>query len=192
MSLLERALAFALEKHAGALRKLDNAPYILHPMETALIASTMTSDAEVLAAAALHDTVEDTDATTEEIERSFGRRVAALVLSETENKRPDVPKAESWLVRKEESLAELGRTDDIGVKMLWLSDKLSNMRCIARAWRTQGDAVFMNFNQKEPAMHAWYYRSIRSLLSDLREHDAWKELDALITEVFGKDDPDEV
>lgn len=187
MSLFEKALAFALEKHCGAVRKLDSAPYILHPIEVALIVSTMTSDEEVLAAALLHDTVEDTTATQDEISALFGERTAALVASETENKRPDVPKAESWRIRKEESLEELKNAADIGVKYIWLGDKLSNLRGIHRAFLRCGAEVFNNFNQRDPKQHAWYYCSIREQLAELSGYDAWKEFSALIDDIFGKD-----
>lgn len=184
MSLFEEALAFALQKHAGALRKLDDTPYILHPVEVALIVSTMTSDETVLAAAVLHDTVEDTDATIGEIEQRFGARVASLVASETENKRPGAANSETWRIRKEESLNELARADR-DVKLIWLGDKLSNLRAINRSRLKMGDAVFSHFNQKDPAAHRWYYSSIRTLLSELDGYDAWKEYSALLDTIFG-------
>lgn len=184
MSILEEAIVFAAQKHNGMKRKLDGMPYILHPIEAALIASTMTQDEEVLAAAVLHDVVEDTDAESEEIENLFGSRVAALVASETEDKRPELPKAVSWLIRKRESLRELENTEDIGVKILWLSDKLSNMRALFRARQQLGSAVWERFNQKDPAMHAAYYRRIALLIKELSAYDAWKEYDALVETVF--------
>lgn len=192
MDLFEKALAFAVEKHSGAKRKVDSAPYILHPIEVALIVSSMTYDQEVLAAAVLHDTVEDTDTTIAQIEALFGARTAALVASETEDKRPNLPRAESWRIRKEESLEVLRNAADIGVKYIWLGDKLSNLRGIRRAYLKQGDEFFNCFNQKDPAQHAWYYRSIRELLVELCEFEAWKEFSALIDEVFGKDGCDAV
>ncbi len=191
MSKFERALAFASEKHCGMKRKLDGAPYMLHPIEVALIVSTMTYDDEVLAACALHDVVEDTDTGPEEVESRFGQRVAALVASETEDKRPGTPKSESWRSRKEESLEKLKNAEDIGVKYLWLGDKLSNLRSMHKAFLAEGNDLFLEFNQKDPAQHAWYYRSVLALLSELCEHDAWKELSALTDAVFGKDNGDE-
>lgn len=192
MDLFERAIAFASEMHSGDKRKVDSAPYILHPIEVALIVSSMTYDEEVLAAAVLHDTVEDTEATLEQIEELFGERTAKLVAAETEDKRPDTSKAESWRTRKEESLEVLKNADDIGVKYIWLGDKLSNLRGIRRCYMEQGDDIFQRFNQKEPSQHAWYYRSIRALLGELAEFAAFKELSVMIDDVFGKEVSDEV
>jgi len=192
MELFEKALAFASEKHSGSKRKMDPAPYMLHPIEVALIVSSMTLDEEVLSAAVLHDTVEDTDATLADIEALFGTRTAALVASETEDKRHGISKAESWRIRKEESLEELKNASDIGVKYIWLGDKLSNLRGMHRAFLKQGFEFLSCFNQKDPAQHAWYYRSIREQLSELCEFDAWKEFSLLIDEIFGKDERNDV
>ncbi len=80
-------------------------------MEAAVIVSTMTSDQNVIAAAILHDVVEDAGIAMEEIEANFGERVRELVEAETENKREDLPPSETWRIRKEESLDVLKNTD---------------------------------------------------------------------------------
>ena len=79
MELVSEAVAFAVKAHDGMRRKKSDLPYILHPMEAAVIGGTMTEDQNVIAAAALHDVVEDTGITIEEIEERFGKRVKELV-----------------------------------------------------------------------------------------------------------------
>ena len=138
MELVSEAIAFAVKAHDGMRRKKSDAPYILHPMEAAVIVGTMTDDQHLIAAAALHDVAEDAGITLDEIGEKFGDRVRALVASETEDKRADLPPAETWRIRKEESLAVLGNTDDIGVLMVWLGDKLANMRSIYREFKMDG------------------------------------------------------
>lgn len=184
MDILDKAICFAVEKHSGQVRKLANSPYILHPMEVAAIVGTMTDSREVMAAAVLHDTVEDTDATIEEIEENFGRRVALLVMTETEDKREDRPPAETWELRKVETLLILENTRDLDVKMMWLGDKLSNMRSYARTYRTQGHSFWQSFNQKDPAKQAWYYSTIVKALADLKGYAAYEEFVALVNYVF--------
>ncbi len=95
MTLFDEAIRFAAEKHSGMLRKQEGIPYILHPMEVAVIVGTLTGDEEVLAAAVLHDTVEDTDTTPEELLRRFGPRGAALVASAAGRAHPELPHSES-------------------------------------------------------------------------------------------------
>ncbi|MBQ0084375.1 MAG: bifunctional (p)ppGpp synthetase/guanosine-3',5'-bis(diphosphate) 3'-pyrophosphohydrolase [Clostridiales bacterium] len=184
MDVFEKALCFATEKHSGQLRKLAKTPYILHPIEVAAIVGTMTDDRELLAAAVLHDTVEDTDTTLEEIEEHFGRRVSLLVMTETEEKRENRPPAETWQLRKEETLAILESTKDIEVKMMWLGDKLSNMRSFSREFRKKGDAVWQALNQKDPKKQAWYYVTIAKALKDLKDTDAYLEYVSLVKFVF--------
>ena len=94
-------------------------------MEAAVIVGTMTDDQNLIAAAALHDVVEDANITIDEIEEKFGKRVRELVESETEDKRADLPPESTWRIRKEESLAVLKNTEDIGVLMVWLGDTIS-------------------------------------------------------------------
>ena len=93
--LLDRAIIFAVRAHAGTERRGKGFPYLVHPMEAVAIVSTMTSDQELLAAAALHDTVEDTDVTVEQIRQAFGDRIARLVAEESDSFEPGVPEEES-------------------------------------------------------------------------------------------------
>ncbi len=156
MDIFDSAVTFAVQAHSGAMRKGTQLPYILHPMETAAIAGTMTDDPEILAAAVLHDVVEDTPTTAAEIARRFGARVSKLVAAESEDKREDRPAAETWRIRKEETVEHLMRARDNAVKMLTLSDKLSNIRAIYRDQLSMGDALWRRFNQKDKRQHAWY------------------------------------
>ena len=186
MELVSRAIEFAVEVHDGMRRKKVDVPYILHPLEAAVIVGTMTADQEIIAGAVLHDVVEDTDVTIDEIEEKFGKRVRDLVESETENKRADIPASETWRIRKEESLQVLRDTDDIGVLMIWLGDKLANIRSIYRELQKDGNAMWEKFNQKNVNEHAWYYSSIVQLTERLSHTSAWIEFKTLVEIVFGK------
>lgn len=185
--ILDFAIVYATDKHSRMLRKTTFTPYILHPLEASAIVSTMTNDREVLAAAVLHDVVEDTDTDISEIRELFGERVASLVSSESENKRKDVSPEESWYIRKKENLEELEKAEDPAIKMVCLGDKLSNMRALYRDSKAIGEKFWERFNQKDPSMHHWYYRGIADRMPELMQFDAWKEYDRLIYEVFEKE-----
>ena len=187
MELVSEAIMLAVRAHDGMRRKKSEAPYILHPMEAAVIVGTMTEDQNLIAAAVLHDVVEDADIPLSEIEARFGKRVRELVASETEDKRADLPPADTWRIRKEESLAVLKSTTDIGVLMVWLGDKLANMRAIYRDFKTEGDAMWQRFNQKDQNAQAWYYRSIVHLTARLSDTSAWLEYKTLTELVFGRE-----
>ncbi|MDD5983047.1 MAG: HD domain-containing protein, partial [Solobacterium sp.] len=78
MNKLERAFVFACHAHEGMIRKGFNQNYIFHPVEVLSLASILTDDEDVLCAALLHDTVEDTNTALEDIEKQFGLRVRQL------------------------------------------------------------------------------------------------------------------
>ena len=187
MDKVTKAIEFAAVAHDGMERKKDNTPYILHPLEAAVIVGTMTNDQDVISAAVLHDVVEDTPVTIEEIEEKFGSRVRALVESETEDKRADLPPEDTWKIRKEESLEVLASCGDEAVYMLWLGDKLANMRSFYRLWKKSGNSMWQTFNQKDPLQQKWYYSRIAELTSSLSHFSAWQEYNELVKIVFGKD-----
>ncbi len=182
-TVLEKAIRFAVDAHAGQTRK-DGSPFILHPLEDAVIVGTLTDDLEVIAAAVLHDTVEDTDTTPQDILDTFGPRVYDLVMGETENKRPALPPSQTWKVRKEESLQLLEAAKDPAVRLLWLGDKLSNLRALHRAFKARGAEAFRRFHVREPQAHKWYYGEILRLLQPLADTAAYREYQMLYHAIF--------
>ena len=182
--ILDEAIRFATDAHAGMIRKASPHPYILHPMEAAVIVGSMTNDPAVLCAALLHDVVEDAGVTPDEIRSRFGERVAELVLSETECKREELPAADTWTIRKEESIALLRASNDPHVKMLYLGDKLSNLRSISRGVQQEGSSFWQKFNQTDPERHHWYYREIAAATQELSSFAPWQEFDSLIRALF--------
>lgn len=186
MELVSEAIVFAVKAHDGMRRRKGDAPYVLHPMEAAVIVGTMSDDQNLIAAAALHDVVEDAGVTIDEIEQHFGKRVRQLVECETENKREELPPEETWQIRKEESLQTLKNTEDPAVLMVWLGDKLANMRAIYRDWKVEGDTMWSRFHQPDPSVQAWYYTTIAELTKPLAHTAAWEEYKTLTDLVFKK------
>ena len=182
-SLLDRAIEFAVRAHAGTERRGKGFPYIVHPMEAMAIVATMTPDQEVLAAAALHDVVEDTDVTVEEIRAAFGDRVASLVACESDIVLAELSEEVSWPVRKQAAIDRLAAASH-DAKVVALGDKLSNMRAIARDYAVRGDALWNLFHVKDRASHAWHYRGLAASLSELSETFAYQEFVELIARVF--------
>lgn len=120
--LLLQATAFATQKHRTQRRKDGKTPYINHPVHVALILAEIggVEDAEVLAAALLHDTVEDTDTTFEEIEAHFGTRVRSLVEEVTDDPRLSPPEQKQHQVEHAPELSP-------GATLIRLGDKTSNI-----------------------------------------------------------------
>ena len=187
MDLFEQALIFAMEKHRGQTRKDSAAPYLLHPMEVAAIAATMTDDPEVLAAALLHDTVEDAGVDPQEITDRFGDRVAELVFSETEDRPDGAPDEASWFTRKASSLNRFRSMNDRGVRILWISDKLANLRSFSRQYDSVGTKIWEYCHQRDPAKQAWYYRSIAEAAIELRDTAAYREFITIYRKLFSNE-----
>jgi len=183
--LLDRAIVFAVRAHAGTERRGKGFPYIVHPMEAVEIVATITNDQELLAAAALHDTVEDTDVTTEQIRAEFGERIASLVASESDVVIDGSSLEQSWHARKQAAIDRLARASH-DAKIVALGDKLSNMRAIARDYARQGDELWKLFHAKDRKEHEWHYRGLAASLRELQDTFAYKEFEQLINQVFEK------
>lgn len=181
--LLDRAIVFAVRAHAGTERRGKGFPYIVHLLEAVEIVATMTPDQELLAAAALHDTVEDTHVTVEEIRAEFGDRIASLVATESDIFEQGMSKEDSWHARKQDAIDRLARASR-DAKIVALGDKLSNMRAIARDYAMQGDALWNLFHAKDPKDHEWHYRELAEAFRELQDTFAYKEFEQLINQVF--------
>ena len=160
---LKQAVSFARSAHEGAKRKGSLDPYIVHPLEVCCIAAGATDNVDVLIAALLHDVIEDTDHEAGEIKEMFGDKVTGYVLDESEDKMENVPASFSWLIRKEkfiDHLKEAPRESQI----ICMSDKISNLRAMAKDYKDKGDEMWKIFHQSDPVRHAWYYRTIAQTL----------------------------
>ena len=179
-ALLNKAIIFAAEHHAGAVRKISTRPYILHPLETMQILFSMNADMVLMTAGVLHDTVEDTDATIEEIIDLFGEEIGALVNAHSEDK------SLTWSERKQHAIDELIDAP-MNLKMLVMADKVSNLRSIASNCKTMGDKLWDSFNAPKDRQ-AWYYSSILNALHDLQNHPeteaVYREMVQLYNDIF--------
>ena len=182
--LLDRAIIFAVRAHAGTERRGKGFPYIVHPMEAVEIVATMTPDQELLAAAARHDTVEDTDVTVEQIRAEFGDRIADIVAAETDRLQDGQSETDTWRARKLAGIERL-RGASREVKIVALGDKLSNMRAIARDYSLIGDRLWELFHAPDPSAHAWRYHALADALSELSDTFALRHFASLVNQVFG-------
>ncbi|WP_319466274.1 bifunctional (p)ppGpp synthetase/guanosine-3',5'-bis(diphosphate) 3'-pyrophosphohydrolase [uncultured Pseudodesulfovibrio sp.] len=128
LDLIQRAYVFSAQAHDGVVRR-SGEPYISHPMNVAFLLADMQLDEATVAAGLLHDTVEDTDTTVDEIEDLFGSDVADIVDGVTKISRMDF---ESKAVQQAENIRKLilAMAEDIRVLMVKLADRLHNMRTL--------------------------------------------------------------
>ena len=181
--LLDRAIIFAVKAHAGTERRGKGFPYIVHPMEAVEIVATITPDQELLAAAALHDVIEDTDISADELRAEFGDRIANLVVAESDIFPEGISEEDSWRARKQAAIDRLAAAPR-DAKIVAMGDKLSNMRAIARDYAVKGDELWKIFHAPHPSDHEWHYRGLANSLRDLRDTFAFKEFESLINQIW--------
>lgn len=146
-----KALAFSSEKHRDTYRKGNNAPYIVHPLEVMTILMTEKYPTSVLVAGLLHDTLEDTDTTKEELRERFGEEVLHLVSYNTEDK------SRSWIERKHHTIEQMNNEWDDLASALCFADKLANLRSLFRAIEARGLGIFEEMNAPKEHVIAYYY-----------------------------------
>ncbi len=154
------ALRFADDAHSGQFRKGSRIPYLIHPLNVARILLDHGCSDELAVAALLHDTVEDTPVTIEEIRTVFGDTVARLVEFATE---PDG--LWTWERRKQHTLDLLGSGETTAL-LLSIADKLDNIRSIRHDLERCGERAWERFKRPR-TQQRWYYESLR-LIFDAR------------------------
>lgn len=181
---LTKAYEYAAIAHKNQKRKGTDVPYLTHIITTLNYAMQLTDDEEILAAAILHDTVEDTWLTIDAIRQELGDNVAAYVYAESENKREDRPASDTWEIRKKETIEHL-KTASYDVKIIVLSDKTANAESLVREWRQVGDEIWLKFNQSDKSKQEWYYRSCEKALKEFSDTDVMKCYQKYMGELFG-------
>ena len=126
LALIDKAVAYADEKHKFQKRK-DGSPYIIHPLAVAAIVVEMGLDMDAVLGALLHDCIEDTDASHEEIEKLFGHTVAELVEGVTKLTRADFSSTEEAQMENLRKMF-MAMSKDIRVVLIKIADRLHNMR----------------------------------------------------------------
>ena len=126
--LINRAYEYANKKHFG-VKRITGDDYIIHPLNVAYILTDLNVDAECIAAALLHDTIEDTDSTREEIKELFGEEVALLVDGVTKINRLHFQTSSEQMAANQRKIL-VGLSEDVRVIMIKLADRLHNMRTL--------------------------------------------------------------
>ncbi|MTH53113.1 HD domain-containing protein [Bacillus mangrovi] len=150
--MIAEAKRFAESAHRGQVRKLSGTPYFQHAENTATILLKAGASEELIAAGYLHDTVEDTDTSLEDLEERFGAGVAKLVAFNTEDK------SGSWEERKQATISHAGAAS-LEEKMLLAADKLDNLQSIEQEYAKHGEALWTHFKRGKEEQ-SWYYGEV--------------------------------
>ena len=183
MDKLNLAIQFATQKHSMQFRKKTTIPYIVHPIEVMQILRDNGASIDAQIAGVLHDTVEDTNTTYQEIADLFGTKIANMVGIETEKK--GIPYRE----RKFEHMMRVKKATR-EEKMVNCADKLSNLRSIYIDLKTNGESTWDKFNApKQDIM--WYYGLAIKVFEDISDTKMYKQLVTYYDRVFKTKDAQE-
>lgn len=180
--MINSAIQFATVCHQNQTRKETNIPYILHCLEAGTIAANLsnqdgTVDTDVVAAAILHDTIEDAYVSYDALKESFNETIAHLVRCQSEDK------SKPWADRKQDTINLLQHNTSKAVEIATLSDKLSNMRSIYKEYQIKKDALWSKFNAGKESQY-WYYNAIAESLSQVTNTAEYREYKELIAKTF--------
>jgi len=178
--LIDSALIFAARAHAKQHRKNTDVPYIIHPVGVMMVLVECSETApELLAAALLHDTIEDTGVTLPELQARFGEHVAQIVEGCSEPNR-----GETWEHRKQHTVAYL-KTAPRDIALVAAADKLHNVRSMIMDYEVLNEALWSRF-KRGPVEIAWYYRSVLESLQtgELNGHIILDKLDKAVSRLF--------
>ena len=178
MKLIEKAINFAATAHRGQVRKVADIPYIAHPFAVGMMLQKAGSSDEIVAAGILHDTLEDTKTTYEELVTEFGRQVADIVQAASEQ-----DKSLPWEERKQGTIEALPFVTKKALQVI-VCDKLHNVRSIYESVETEGAKAWEHFSQGKSNQH-WYYSNILKQLKPRRgEFKLIRELESEVNRLF--------
>ncbi len=176
---IDKAISFAAKAHARQLRKTDpSLPYIYHPVSVGFILMRAGFDDDVVVSGILHDVVEDSGVTGEEIKSNFSEKVAEIVLAVSENKE------DPWEKRKADYIEKVANSS-LGVRAVAVADKLHNVHNLIKLLRDGKDlSIFFSRDKGTTIRHykhfcesvraAWSHPIVDELMEAVEELDSFK------------------
>lgn len=172
MTVVEKAVRIAADAHGDARRKADGVPYLTHPFMVALKLARLGFEERVIAAALVHDVLEDTDYPPDKLRTELGTDVFEMVEAVTNS--PDGTWAE-----KKRQYVESVRNGTEGTKAIAVADKIHNLECLLIAHAEQGSAVWSKFTVGKD-MKVWFGEEVLGMLKDTWQHPLIAEYERLL------------
>lgn len=174
---IEYAIYYATKAHKGQTRKVEDVDMIFHPFTVGMILQRSGCDEDVVSAGILHDVVEDTPHTFEDIEKEFGKKVRDYVYDSSE---PD--KTLPWKERKIHTIEHI-KNAPLGSKLIVACDKISNLEDALSNIEKYGEDKVINRNPEE---QKWYYTSVyNSCIEGVDEnHPIFKRYKSVLERIF--------
>ena len=169
---VEIAIAYALRAHEGQTRKGEDTPYIVHPLSVGYLLARHGFEDDVVIGGILHDTIEDTDASLDDIAELFGDTVAELVTSVSHND------TLSWMEKKQNYI-ELVRQGSEGAKAISTADKIANAESLLQSYAVVGPELWSRFNTgREKKL--WFEHAMLTMLRETWNHPLIDEYESYV------------
>ena len=168
-NIVEKALAFSAEAYQGRISRISKKPYIIEIAEAVIVMSEIDpEDRDMMAAAALNKITYNTDVTYDMIEEEFGTRIKNIVKS------ADVSDIESM------------KKLPLKIKMLILSEKTAELRCLSREYSYYNEELWAHLPENNPGVLAEYYYKLSDVFTEFEEYDVFREFERLVARLFVK------
>lgn len=177
MEKLDYAILFATKAHDGQRRKTDNVNMIFHPFTVGMILQRENMDEDTVIAGILHDVVEDTKYTIEDIENIFGKSVKDKISEVTENK------ALEWKERKKEAIEKVRNASFEG-KMIESADKINNLESLYDLLKEKGEDIWKKFNKPYPDQKWYYTEMYKAVIENVEYNNLFKRYKTILDKVF--------
>ena len=177
MKMIKKAIRLAIEAHQNQKRKGSDLPYIEHPIHVGMLLIKANQTDHVVVAGILHDTLEDTTVTEEQLRSEFGEEVLFLVQAASEPEK-DLP----WKERKQHTIEHIKESSQ-EAQMIILCDKLSNIMDMEADLLVHGDALWGIFNAGYEDQK-WYYDSLAEALENLNDIDLYQDFSQRVMLIF--------
>lgn len=164
-----------LNAHGEQIRKTDGSPYVVHPMMVAKKLARLDFPDEIIAAAMIHDVLEDTDITEQQLRQELGNEVVNIILPLSEDKKLE------WEERKKKYITDVKNAGP-ATKAVSIADKIHNLESVIETYKTMGSAIWTKFNRgKEQKM--WFEREMLKAFQESWDHPMIAEYEKLLKQV---------
>lgn len=179
MNKVEYAIYFATKAHMGQKRKTENIDMIFHPITVGYILKDNNMSDECIMAGFLHDVVEDTKYTKEDVINEFGINVYKIVEEVSEDK-----SIKNWKQRKILAIEKIKKASFEG-KMVECADKIHNLDTLYEVWLEQGENVWNSFNSGKEEQKWYYTEMYKAVLNGIDTNDLIKRYETILNKLFG-------
>lgn len=175
MDIVEQATQIAVDAHRDQRRKTDDTPYVAHPLAVARILDKAGFSDVVVVAGIVHDVLEDTSVTEQELRNKLGDEIVDIVTAVSEDKNLE------WEARKEQYVQQVANASE-GTRAVSVADKIHNLKSLVDGYNTQGSAIWQKFNRgKEKKL--WFEFLLLNTLKKTWQHSLLDEYEHLLNQV---------